>query len=73
MWKKHLRKVGCVFSVKKVWGMELHLIKGKESLPSGCFWMEKNKAMDIEGDKRFVESGPWEKGFVHGQDWLSLE
>ena len=28
-----LRKVGNVFSVKKVWGMELHFVKGKESKP----------------------------------------
>ena len=29
--------------------------------------------MDTKSDKRVVESGPQEKSFVHGQDWLSLK
>ena len=31
MWKKLLKKVECVFSVKKIQGMKLYFIKGEES------------------------------------------
>ena len=42
--------------------MELHFIKGKESVSSSCFWMEKYKVMDTDSHGGFVETGPWEKG-----------
>ena len=29
--------------------------------------------MDTESYGSLVENEPWEKSFVHGQDWLSLE
>ena len=64
IWKKLLRKVDCVFSVKKSykqWDCIL-LREEKVSLSSSCFWMEKNKVMDTDSDGGFVETGPWEKG-----------
>ena len=64
-----------MFSVKKVWGTELHFINGKGSrtdLELADSGWESN-VMDTESDERFVESGPREKSFVDSQDWLSLE
>ena len=63
-----LRKVGCVLSVKKVWGMKLHFLKGKGSRSdlqvavSG--W--ENKVMGTEHDKKVLwKVDPKGKSFVH--------
>ena len=49
--------------------MELHFIKGKESL-SCCFrWKNKGQTdMDTESDARCMGSGCREKNFMHGGD-----
>ena len=50
--------------------MESHFIKGKGSRSdlqaAASEW--ENKVMDTESEEGFVESGPQEKNFVHGQD-----
>ena len=63
-----LRKVGCVFSVKKVWGMKLHFMKEKGSRSDIQVTVsgQENEVMGTESEKKFLwKVGPQEKSFVH--------
>ena len=57
-----------MFSVKKVWGIKLHFMKGKGSRSDlhtgGCFRVgeQSNGYRKWQG---FMESGPQGKSFVH--------
>ena len=79
MWKTvcgFLRKVGYVFSVKKVWGMELHFIKGEGSesvLELIIFgWKIRDRLIWYRNVEVLWEVDP-EKRVLHGCDWQSLE
>ena len=76
------RKVGCVFWQKKVWGMEMHFVKGKENnfvlkrVWLFCNGTEENTGQHLNVKKKVLE-GLWkesqEKNFLSSQDWLRLE